>query len=426
MRDHAIVVGASMGGLLAARALSGVYERVTVLERDELTATADQRRGVPQGRHFHTILRRGAVVFDAMFPGFVDDMVAEGAPTADLLREATFVAAGRQMVRVSTGATTLQLTRPLLETAVRERVSALPGVKLVDRCAVSGLLTGDGRVDGVRIGGEALRADLVVDATGRSGRAMTWLSDMGYRPPTEERIKGDLVYVSRMLRLTTGSPEKLTLVGPLPDRPIGFALAAQEGDRWMLTVVGMVGDHPPTDDAGLLAFLARCAPPDVYAAIAAAEPLTDPVVHKFPASLRRRYERLRRFPEGLLVFGDALCSFNPIYGQGMTVAALEAEALRHCLLAGERDLARRFFRAAAAVIEPVWLLNAVADLAIPEVRGRRTIATRVLNRYVTRAQVVAEHDPVVATAFMRAIALLTPPTGLMKPTVAARVLRGPR
>lgn len=415
-----------MGGLLAARALAGEFQRVTVLERDELSAMAEQRRGVPQGRHFHTILRRGAMVLDELFPGFVDELAAEGAPTADLLREATFVGAGHVMKRVTTGATTLQLTRPMLEAAVRDRVVKLPGVTLVDGVTVTGLISRGPRVLGVRLGDEELRADLVVDASGRSGRAMTWLETMGYHRPAEEQIKGDIVYVSRLLRLADGAPrpEKLTLVGPMADRPIGFALAAQEGDRWMLTVVGMVGDHPPTDDAGLLAFLARCAPPEVYEAIAAAEPLSEPSVHRFPASRWRHYERLRDFPDGLLVFGDAICSFNPVYGQGMTVAALEADALRRCLRDGDENLARRFFRAAAGAIGPVWLLNAVADLAIPAVEGRRTLATRVLNRYVTRVQVVASHDPVVATAFMRAIALLTPPTGLMRPDVAVRVLRG--
>ncbi|NUT95531.1 MAG: 2-polyprenyl-6-methoxyphenol hydroxylase-like oxidoreductase, partial [Saccharothrix sp.] len=146
--------------------------------------------------------------------------------------------------------------------------------------------------------------------------------------------------------------------------------------------------------------------------------------HRFPASLRRRYEKLRRFPEGLLVFGDAMCSFNPIYGQGMTVAALEAEALRRCLRQGEHDLARRFFRAAAKIIDPVWQLNAGGDLALPEIPGRRPPVTRAVNRYVARLQRVAGHDPVVAKAFVRTIGLLDPPSSMFAPRVLARVLLG--
>ncbi|HEY0638651.1 MAG TPA: NAD(P)-binding protein [Pseudonocardiaceae bacterium] len=430
MRGHAVVVGAGMGGLLAARALAGEYERVTVLERDPLPDGAERRRGVPQGRHFHALLRRGALVLEAMFPGLTGELAAAGAPTVDLLPDATFVVGGRQFVRARTGATMMQLTRPLLEGAVRRRVAALPGVRLVDRCAVTGPLTDRGRVVGVCTGERTLPADLVVDASGRGGRATAWLSALGHRLPAEERIVGDLVYVSRLVRLRTSPPPRgLTLVGPTPRRPTGFAFAAQENDHWMLTAVGMVGDHPPTDDPGLLAFLARCAPPDVLAAVAAAEPLTEPSAHRYPASVWRRYDRLRTFPEGLVVFGDAICGFNPIYGQGMTVAALEAEALRRllrgrCPRTGDRDLARRFFGAAARIIEPVWLLNAVADLAIPGVGGRRTPATRALNRYIGRAQRAAEHDPVVATAFVRAIALLTPPAALLAPPVLGRVLLG--
>jgi 2-polyprenyl-6-methoxyphenol hydroxylase-like FAD-dependent oxidoreductase len=232
------------------------------------------------------------------------------------------------------------------------------------------------------------------------------------------------VYASRLVRPVTPVPDKLVLVGPVPGRPTGFAFAAQEQGRWMVTQVGMAGDHPPTDESGFLAFLERSAPPDVYDAVAASEPLTGIRAHRFPASLRRRYERLRGFPPGLLVFGDAMCSFNPIYGQGMTVAALESEALRRCLRDGDGDLARRFFREAARIIDPVWQLNALGDLALPEIPGHRSPSTKALNRYVARLQRVAAHDPVAATAFIRTIGLLQPPTSILRPAVLARVVVG--
>jgi 2-polyprenyl-6-methoxyphenol hydroxylase-like FAD-dependent oxidoreductase len=250
------------------------------------------------------------------------------------------------------------------------------------------------------------------------------LREWGLPVPPEDGITIDTMYVSRFMRPREPFRDKLVLVGPVPGRPTGFAFAAQEGDRWMLTAVGMAGDHPPTDEDGYLAFVRRSAPPDVYDAIAASEPLTELRVHRFPASLRRRYERLRRFPEGLLVFGDAICSFNPIYGQGMTVAALEAEALRRCLRDGEHDLSRRFFRAAARIIDPVWQLNAGGDLTLPEIEGRRPPVTRAINHYVSRAQRVGAHDATVATAFIRTIGLLQPPSSLMAPNIMARVLVG--
>jgi flavin-dependent dehydrogenase len=428
---HAVVLGAGMGGLLAARVLADFFERVTVIERDQLPADARPRRGVPQGRHLHGLLPRGGRELDTLFPGLVNGLVTAGALRVGEVR---FVLSGHELARAGTGAPAIQATRPMLEAAVRARVVGIAGVKIVDGCDAAGLVAGDGRVGGVRIrraagrAEEVVEADLVVDAMGRAARTGAWLSGLGYDPPAEEQVKCDLSYVSRFLRLPPGAlaHDQLVIVGPVPGRPRMMGFGVQEGDRWLLSLGGMAGDRPPTDDQGFLAFAETVAPPDVYAAIREAEPLTELVTHRTPVSLRRRYERLHRFPDGLLVFGDAICSFNPIYGQGMTVAALQAEALQRCLRGGDRDLARRFFRAAAKVIEPAWQLSAGGDLALPEVPGRRPLPTRLINRYVARLHRVAARDAKVAVAFMRVAALLDPPSAIMTPGVVTRVLLGPR
>ncbi|MGV9363567.1 FAD-dependent oxidoreductase [Amycolatopsis sp. NPDC003731] len=425
---HAVVLGASMGGLLAARALVGSYDRITVVDRDPLAADVVHRRGVPQARHFHTILLRGKDALDEMFPGFSAELVAAGAVPVGFNVDARFVLAGHPMVRSDTGAADIQATRPMLEGAVRARVAACPGVRIVPGCDVVGPVFEGDRVTGVRVdrdgAEEVLAADLVIDAMGRSGRARSWLASVGLPMPAEDRIDVNMMYASRLVRPETPFQDKLVLVGPVPGRPTGFAFAAQEGGDWMVTQVGMAGDHPPTDEAGFLAFLKRSAPPDVQDAVAASEPVSEIRTHRFPASLRRRYEHLRQFPPGLLVFGDAMCSFNPIYGQGMTVAALESEALRRCLKIGDADLSTRFFRAAAKIIDPVWQLNALGDLALPEIPGHRSLSTKTLNRYVARLQRVAAHDPVAAAAFIRTIGLLQPPTSILRPDVLARVVVG--
>jgi hypothetical protein len=211
---------------------------------------------------------------------------------------------------------------------------------------------------------------------------------------------------------------------PSPTGPTGLVLFAEEQDRWVLTLIGYDRHHPPADPEAFLTFAENVAPPDVFAAICDAEPLDDIVAHRFPANLRRRYERLRRFPAGLLVFGDALCSTNPAYALGMSVAALQAAALQDSLASGDGDLARRFFRAAAKPIDVAWQLTAGSDLALPQVQGPRPLPVRVINTYVNRMLTAAERDRVVAERFLRVAALQDPVTRLFRLPTALRVLLG--
>ncbi len=266
----------------------------------------------------------------------------------------------------------------------------------------------------------------MVDASGRGSRTPAWLTELGYQEPAEERVEIGLGYATRTYRLRPGAlgrDHMILTAGTLANSRAGV-LTVIEGGHHMLTVAGICGDYPPTDPAGFDEFVARLPTADISTAVAGAEPLGDPVPFRFPVSVRRRYERLAAFPAGLLVIGDAACSFNPVYGQGMTVAAKEAMTLREVLARDARPDARRYFRGIAAAIDGAWDIAVGSDLAFPEVTGPRSAKVRLVNAYLPRLHAAAVHDEALATAMIGVIGLKDRPEGLLRPDRVLRVLRG--
>lgn len=422
-RGRAVVLGASMGGLLAARALAGHFAEVVVLERDDLSAPGD-RRGVPQGRHVHALLARGRLVLEELFPGITAELLADGAVECRSLTEMRMTVAGHTLRQADAGYSLLQASRPFLEWRVRGRIRALPGVELVDNTAVAGLLsdTGRTRVTGVRTtDGREFDADLVVSCLGRHGPINEWLAGLGYERPAEHGVRIDMKYASRYVRLpprSAGGDKEIVIANPDPAR--GLALFAVEDGAHILTLIGYGSDHPPTDPDGFWRFAASVAPRDVREALVGAEVLSDIATYRYPANQRRRYERLTRFPDGLLVLGDAVCSFSPAFGQGMTVSALQAQQLDEALAAGDHDLRRRYFRAVARVIEDAWRITELFDLAMPHVDSPGREPLRALGALTGVAMAVGERDAVIGTRIARIAGLLDRPETLLRPEPAGR------
>jgi 2-polyprenyl-6-methoxyphenol hydroxylase-like FAD-dependent oxidoreductase len=434
---EAVVIGASMGGLLAARVLSETYAHVSLIDRDLLPEVADHRRGVPQGRQLHVLLARGREVLEELFPGLTEELVGLGVPLIDLHDHVDWVNNGHPMLKAPSALMAFGISRPLLEHVVRARVAALPGVSLTSGCDVAGLIaTPDARrITGVRVRGRHegaverdVSADFVVDTSGRGSHTPVWLAELGYERVAQERVDVAITYVTQIYRR---EPHHLgglhgALTNPVPGLPRAAVVAAQENDRFAVVLMGMLGEAPPTGQEEMAKFAGTLAGPHAAEIITGAAPIGDPATMRFPASQRRRYERMRRFPDGLLVMADAICSFNPIYGQGMTVAALEALLLRDLIHDGTDGLARRFFRRAARIVDHPWAISVGTDLRFPEIQGRRTLQVRFVNAYLARLYPAATTDPVLGAAFLRVINLIDPPTRLLAPNIALRVLRGPR
>lgn len=417
-----------MAGLLAARVLTDYCDEVTLIERDTFPTGVENRRGVPQGRHTHGLLSSGCQVLEDYFPGIGDELVAAGAISGDICRDARYFLEDGCVAQCASNIHGLLMSRPFLEARVRARVLALPKIRRRDGVAVEGLAASadSSRITGVRIGGEGLAADLVVDATGRGSKSPQWLKEIGYEAPAEETIQIALGYTSRFFRRNASDlgGALAAVIPPTPAGQRGGVMLAQEGDRWTVTLISYFRNYAPDDVPGFVQFSRTLPGLDIYDTIRDAEPLGDAVGARFPASLRRRYERLSRFPQGYVVFGDAISSFNPVYGQGMSVAALQSLELRKCLAAGTADLARRFFAQASKVVDIPWTIAAGNDLRIPEVVGPRNAGVNFINWYMAKLAKAAHHDPVLALAFHTVGNLLAPPPSLMAPRMAWRVFFG--
>jgi 2-polyprenyl-6-methoxyphenol hydroxylase-like FAD-dependent oxidoreductase len=436
---HAIVIGGSMAGLLAARVLSEHFERVTIIERDPLIDDAQPRKGVPQGRHVHGLLASGATVLREYFPDLLATLIQDGAVPVSISDLRRYQLGYRVGTVPSPVKGPLQ-SRPFLEQHVRAALKDRPNVQILDGCSVTRLRTHDERITGVVLQHrsqeqreEELAANLVVDASGRGSRAAQWLISLGYPQVEETSVKIDIGYSSRIYRCPDQLPaawKALVILGAPPDDKRAGVLFPIEGGRWIVTLMGWLRDYPPDDESGFLDYARSLAQPDLYEAIKEAEPITPIVVYKYSANRWRHYERLSRLPEGFIVTGDAVCTFNPAYGQGMSVAALEAKTLSTCLRQQQSrkgttpptSFSQRFQKAIAKKIKPAWMFSTGEDLRYPETEGHRSPGMRLFSWYIRRIIGLTASEPLVATAFIQVWTLLKPLRSLLEPRIVWAVV----
>ncbi|HZY41724.1 MAG TPA: FAD-dependent monooxygenase [Anaerolineae bacterium] len=435
-RQHAIVIGGSLAGLLAARVLSDYFERVTVLDRDTLPDGPEPRKGVPQATHVHVLLRRGMLILEDLLPGLDTELAQAGAPlinwTSDFVN---FTPAGWGP-RFPSTLTTRACSRGLLEYAVRRRVAARPNITFEARREAIGLLTNDDRssVTGVHIidrdrtsdARSDLPGDLVVDASGRTSHVLDWLIESGYTAPAETIIDSHLGYATRAYRRPPyfAADWRVMIIRARPPYGTrGGLIYPIEHDRWLVNLCGAGDERPPTDGQAFLEFTRTIIHPAVYEAIKDAEPLSPVYGYQRTENRWRHYEQLTRWPENFVVLGDAAYAFNPIYGQGMTVAGLEAQALDRSLRTAQGCL--DFQKSLAKVVRLPWLLATTEDSRVPgvEVNERSGRLDVLLRRYIDEVVWQTSDDAVTFETFMRISHLIAPPGRLMQPHIMLGVIK---
>jgi 2-polyprenyl-6-methoxyphenol hydroxylase-like FAD-dependent oxidoreductase len=437
-RAHAVVIGGSMAGLLAARALADHFAQVTILERDRLPDGPDGRKGTPQARHIHVLLTAGRRALELLFPGLMGELISAGALDYDALQDMDWNTAAGWGVRFASPLRLLGATRDLIEWGVRRRVLADGRVRVRQETDAASLrldstgrravgLVIDDRAAGAR--GEALDADLIVDAAGRSSRVPVWLEAAGFPRPRETVVNGFLGYSSRFVRPPAdfkGDWKAMYVQCAPPARKRGGVIASVEGGRWIVTLVGGGRDYPPTDETGFTAFARSLADPRFAEAYEAAEPLTEIVGTKTTENRIRHFEELTRRPESLLVTGDAACAFNPVYGQGMSTAAVGAVTLSECLRRHGAEsldgLAAAFQKKLAKANSRAWLLATGEDYRYAEAEGPPGRVTRMIHGYLDRVIAVATRSPSVRLRLMEVLHLIRSPASLCSPGVAVRAL----
>ena len=438
-RGSAVVIGGSLAGLFAARVLAEHFARVSIVERDEVGDDPVPRRGVPQARHQHVLLKRGRLIAEQLFPGLTQELMASGAPLVDMAGDFDWLTPAGWAVRFRSELLMVTCSRDLLECTIRRRLARHPRVSFRGSVAVTGLVRskdGDG-VTGVIVrdtnAGEEreMGADLVVDASGRGTRLPAWLESLGYDRPDETVITSHLGYASRLYRRDPAKrrdSEGVYLQPAPPEFTRGGVVLPTEGGIWHLTLAGGSRDYPPTDPDGFIEFARSLRSSRLYDVVADAEPLSPVYGYRATENRMRHYERMRRWPAGLVVLGDAACAFNPVYAQGMTTTALGAMALdsslRESRLTPRPFDAHGFQRRLARVCADAWILATGEDYRFDGVEGgSRTVGTRLMHRYMDRVVQLTTERVDVRRVLLEVFHMVRRPRALFHPRVLIPALR---
>jgi 2-polyprenyl-6-methoxyphenol hydroxylase-like FAD-dependent oxidoreductase len=451
-KTHALVIGGSLAGLLAGRALANHFDRVTILERDFYPEQLASRRGLPQSRFPHTLMLRGQQILEQFFPELKAELLAQGAIAVDSSQEIAYLNSAGWAARSPSDLTLLACSRDLLDWHIRRHLRSLPSVEFLEGASVTGLLTNEAKTQIIGVSarirnsssddsstahpnGETTRelhADLVVDASGKASHAPQWLETLGCKPPQEIEINAFVGYTARIYQPAPNANVDWKLLFIQPDPPKdnrGGAIFPIESNRWIVSLTGGERDYPPTDEAGFLAFARSLRSSALFDAIQDATPLTPIYTYRSNENRLRYYDRLQHQPEQFIVVGHAACALNPTYGQGMTVAAIEADLLdqffqQHPFSMGMSGQTRRLQKQLAKAHRDAWTLSVSQDDRYRSTQGKQSnVATHFMTWYSDQLQKLVVEQAEVQIAMMEVMHLLKPLNVLFQPFIMSRVIK---
>lgn len=440
-QNQAIVIGGSIAGMLAARVLANYFEEVIIVERDSLPIKPASHAGVSQSPHAHILLTQGYIILRELFGGIGDQLVDQGAIEIDWLSDCPILFPLGWAPRFPSKIKSITCSRNLLEFVIRQQLNNLQNVHWLCSCAVTELIPDSNPkvIRGVKVKDSqgkytTLLGQLIVDASGRNSSAPQWLNHIGYPSPRETIIDSGLGYASRYYRRSSEGSEdwkNLYIMAKAPDYPCLGTIFQVEGNRWLVTVIGINRNYPPTDDVGFLDFARQLRSPIIFETIKDAEPLSAISSYRGTANRQRHYEDMSKLPENFIGFGDSVCAFNPVYGQGMTVAAQSARKLDQCL---QRywdgswkdigsDFSRSFHQELASVVRIPWLMATGEDLRWPQTTGPDPdLFTKLIQLYFDQIQQLTSERGEVYQNFLEVIHMLKPPHTLFQPKMLMSVI----
>lgn len=433
-RNRAVVVGGSIAGKLAARVLSEFFNEVILIEKDTKNDHVTYRKGVPQGIQGHVLLKSGEEIIEELFPGIFEELSRNGARKTDFAGDLLWTHHGTQKIRFDSNLFISQQSRPLLEWQIQQRLEEIPHINFRFGCRAQNLIIINDEINGVVIEDQEesvteLLADLVIDASGVTALHNQWLSNSGYGIPAKSEIKVDLFYacmVFKELSNESMNGHSLLAYPNPPEVERGGMISPIEGNRMLVTLIGYGMKEVPNDKVSFLEYARTLEQPEFYEAIKSALPLSEDVqIYRFPALRRYHLEKLKHFPSGLLVIGDAYCRVDPLFAQGMSLAAMEAKALRTLLMQGKtkEHLTKSYHKKVSRIIDIPWLIAITEDFRFHTTNGRKPISLPILQWFVKKVVKAYSHDESVYSQFIQVLHLKAHPIILARPGILAKVLK---